>query len=108
MPTKDFNFESYAIQQLDAINKKLDGLNVQYMPREEIYLRLTEVMKTLATLTDTVAQHTSLLSALKSTDDKQQGSIDASRRTVTTGWTIAGLLLTSLFIYVSWRVGAGR
>lgn len=108
MPAKDFNFETYAIQQLDSINKKLDGLNMQYMPREEISLRLAEVMKTLATLTDTIAQHTLLLTNLKSTDDRQQGAIDASRRVTNLGLTVAGLIGTALFIYVTWKIGIGK
>lgn len=108
MPAKDFNFETYAVQQLDTINRKLDGLSTTYMPREETNLRFSEILKTQAATIQTIAEHTKMLTSLKSTDDIQQGTIDATRRITNLGLTIAGLAGTALFIYVSWRVGIGK
>jgi hypothetical protein len=108
MPTQKFDFETYVINTLDSLNKKLDGLNTTYMPREETNLRFSEILKTQATTIQTIAEHTKMITALKSTDDRQQGAIDAGRRTVNTALTIAGLLGTGLFIYVSWKVGVAK
>lgn len=108
MPNQKFDFETYVIKTLDGITKQLEGLNAAFMPREEINLRFAEINKTQAETVRTLAEHTKILSGLKSTDDKQQGNIDTSRRFLGYGFTLAGLFMTALFIYVSWKVGTGK
>jgi hypothetical protein len=107
-PKNTFDFQDYAVQQLDKINRKLDGMATIYMPREEINLRFAEIHKTQAETISAVASQAKTLALLKTTDDHQQGSIDTSRRITSISLTIAGLVATILFIYVTWQVGKGR
>jgi hypothetical protein len=102
----------YRFDQIDknvaALDSKLERLTTAFMTREEAELRFTEIIKSQSALVQTMAEHTGLLTKLKSTDDQQQGAIDASRRIMNVGMTIAGLLLTALFIYVSWKARVGK
>jgi hypothetical protein len=99
MPTKPakFDFETYAIQQFEAISKKLDGLNTAFVPREEILLMRNDTIKSLTSLTATLEAHTNLISELKTTDDRQQGRIDAQRNWISIlvglSAAVAGLLV---------------
>lgn len=108
MSAQKFDFETYVIKTLDGITKQLEGLNAAFMPREEINLRFAEINKTQAETVKTLAEHTKMLTLLKSTDDRQEGSITTSRRFVGYGLSVLGLLMTALFIYVSWKVGTAK
>lgn len=108
MPQQKFDFEAYVINTLDSVNKKLDSLSTSFMPREETNLRFAEINKTQAETVKTLAEHTNLITKLRSTDDMQQGNIDASRRFISFSLAIAGIFMTGLFIYVTWRVGVGK
>lgn len=79
---------------LDKFDKKLEAIAAAYVTRNEVEERFREVENKLE--------------KLKESDDRQQGTIDATRRITSIGLTVAGLILTALFIYVSYRVGSGK
>jgi hypothetical protein len=65
--------------RFDKIDSKLDNMNSVYVPREEIMLYRAETLKTLGEHSTTLGVHSNLLAALKTTDDVQQGAIDAKK-----------------------------
>lgn len=79
MPNSAFNFETFMVEQIGSINKKLDNLGSVYLPREEAVLMHTQTQNTLAILSKTVETHATLIAALKTTDDVQQGAIEAKK-----------------------------
>jgi hypothetical protein len=108
MPAQKFDFQAYTVQQLEGITKKLDNLGAIYMPNEIANLRFTEINKSLAETMRILAEHTSLLSALKGVDDKQQGSMDTSRRIQSAAFAALGLIVAALSVYVIWKVGVTK
>lgn len=95
-----FNFEQFVVEQLKALNTKFDLLPSTFLTREEATLMKKERDDKLGTLDNAISQHSIQIAAMKTIDDKQQGGIDANRRTLNIFLTVLSILAVLTAGYV--------
>lgn len=102
LPSADliiYRFDSLDAQ-LKATNTKLDGMNNSFLTKEEAANLKAERMAQMKILDMRLETLEREQKNLVATDNRQQGSIDTSRRMLTYGLTILGIIVAAVTTYL--------
>jgi len=89
--------------QLEATNIKLDHMANSFATREEVANLRSERMAQLKVLENRIDVLVTTTDYLKETNQRQQGSIDTTRRMTTTGLAIMAIIVSALAVYFGVR-----
>lgn len=99
MTPSTFSFQEYAREQFEEIKDILRGMSTQYMPREEINLRFSEILKAQANITETLVSHAATIERLKeATNNQTWTSMSRSRFYASLGVYSASIITIALWI----------
>lgn len=103
MPASSFSFQEYTREQFEEIKDILRSMNIQYMPREEINLRFSEILKAQANITETLLSHASTIEKLKEVSSHQSWH-DISRSRFYAGVAAYSAGIVALMLWIMDRL----